>query len=152
MKNNRNFRRMLSILLVLALLLPCISIPAFSQDLPCAEDGCSGKYRSGICSVAGHLEAAPLDGGVYKISNAGQLYWFAALVNGGEVDADAALTADITIDSDLAWTPIGLYTSGRAYVAYAGTFDGAGHTIYGLTYDNTAYNGRYIRVLCITYL
>ena len=142
MKNNRNFRRMLSILLVLALLLPCISIPAFSQDLPCAEDGCSGKYRSGICSAAGHLEAAPIEDGIYRISNAGQLFWFAELVNGGEVDADAALTADITLDAGLAWTPIGLYTSGREYVAYAGTFDGAGYTIYGLTYDNTAYNGR----------
>ena len=113
MKNNRNFRRMISVLLVLALLLPCISIPAFSQDLPCAEDGCSGKYRSGICSAAGHLEAAPIEGGVYRISNPGQLFWFAELVNGGEVDADAALTADITIDTDLPWVPIGLYTSGR---------------------------------------
>ena len=52
MKNNRNFRRMISVLLVLAMLLPCISMTAFSQDLPCAEAGCSGKYRSGICAAA----------------------------------------------------------------------------------------------------
>ena len=48
MKNNRNIRRMISVLLILAMLLPCISMTAFSQDLPCAEAGCSGKYRSGM--------------------------------------------------------------------------------------------------------
>ena len=148
MKNNRNIRRMISVLLILAMLLPCISMTAFSQDLPCAEAGCSGKYRSGICSAAGHLEAAPIEDGIYRISNAGQLFWFAELVNGGENEYNgdngdvynAVLTADITIDAD--WTPIGLYTDARTYVRYSGTFDGAGHTIYGLNYDNTAYNGR----------
>ena len=148
MKKYPNMCRAIVFLLVLAMLLPTISMTVFSQDIPCVEDGCSGKYRNGICSEAGHYEAAPLEEGVYKISNAGQLYWFAALVNGGEVDADAALTADITINADmeaedkLAWTPIGLYTSGREFVSYAGTFDGNGKTIYGLYYDNTNYDGR----------
>ena len=149
MKKYPNLSRALALLLVLALVLPCISMTAFSQDIPCAENGCSGKYRNGICSKdAAHYEAAPIEGGVYKISNAGQLYWFAALVNSGENDADAALTADITINADmeaedkLAWTPIGLYTSARENVRYAGTFDGAGKTIYGLYYDNTNYDGR----------
>ena len=149
MKKYPKFSRTLAFLLVLAMLLPCISMTAFSQDIPCAQVGCSGKYQNGICSKdAAHFEAAPEEGGVYKISNAGQLYWFAALVNAGENDADAALTADITINADmaaegkLAWTPIGLYTSAREFVSYAGTFDGAGHTIYGLYYDNTNYDGR----------
>ena len=149
MKKYPNISRMLAILLVLALLVPSISMTAFSQDIPCAEDGCSGKYRSGICTVdAAHFEAAPAEGGVYRISNAGQLYWFAALVNSGENDSDAVLTADITINADmsaeekLAWTPIGLYTSAREHVRYAGTFDGAGYTIYGLYYDNTKFDGR----------
>ncbi len=145
---NRNMRRMLSVLLIWAMLLPAISMTAFSQDLPCAEDGCSGKYRNGICSAAGHYEAAPVEAGICKISNAGQLYWFAALVNSGDDACNAALTADITINADMAaedklqWTPIGLYTSAREFVAYSGTFDGAGHTIFGLYYDNTAYHGR----------
>ena len=149
MKKYPNLSRTLAILLVLALVLPCISMTAFSQDIPCAESGCSGKYRNGICSKdAAHYEAAPAEGGVYKISNAGQLYWFAALVNSGEVDADAALSADITINADMSaedkleWIPIGLYTSAREYVSYNGTFDGAGYTIYGLYYDNTNYDGR----------
>ena len=157
MKNNRNIRRMLSLLLVFALLMPYIGMSARSTDLPCAEDGCSGKYRNGICSVAGHLEAAPLSGGVYQISNAGQLYWFAELVNGGNTDSDAALTADITINADmdsddkLQWIPIGLYTSARENVSYCGTFNGAGYTIYGLYYEDTAYTGRnagFIGTLC----
>ena len=149
MKKYPNISRMLAILLVLALLVPIISMTAFSQDIPCVEDGCSGKYRSGICTVdAAHFEAAPAEGGVYRISNAGQLYWFAALVNSGEHDSDAVLTADIIINADmsaeekLAWTPIGLYTSAREHVRYAGTFDGAGYTIYGLYYDNTKFDGR----------
>ncbi|MBE6951052.1 MAG: hypothetical protein E7451_06910, partial [Ruminococcaceae bacterium] len=150
MKNNRNISRVIALLLVLAMLLPSVSMTVFSADTPCAEDGCSGKYRNGICSVAGHLEAAPVEGGVYQICNAGQLFWFAALVNSGdnEYDGDngdaydAVLTADITLDGEQAWTPIGLYTSGREFIRYSGTFDGAGHTIYGLTYDNTKFDGR----------
>ena len=142
MMKNRNMRRMLSVLLILAMLLPTISMTAFSQDLPCVEDGCSGKYRNGICSASGHYEAAPVEAGVYKISNAGQLYWFAALVNSGDDDCDAALTADITINADMtaeekrSWTPIGLYTSAREYVSYAGTFDGQNHTVSGLYYND----------------
>ena len=148
MMKNRNLSRTIAILLVLAMLLPCMSMSVFSQDIPCVEEGCSGKYRNGICSASGHYEAAPAEDGVYRISNAGQLFWFAQLVNGGENEYNgdngdvynAVLTADITIDAD--WTPIGLYTDARTYVRYSGTFDGAGHTIYGLNYDNTAYNGR----------
>ena len=156
MKKYRNICRMLSVLLVLAMLLPCIGMTANSADAPCAEDGCSGRYLGGICSAAGHFEAAPAEGGVYRISNAGQLYWFAALVNAGENEYDgdngevynAVLTNDIVLNADmaagekLAWTPIGLYTSAREFVRYSGTFDGAGYTIYGLYYDNVKFDGR----------
>ena len=87
----------------------------------------------------------------YEISNAEELYWFAALVNGeleGETQnksANAVLTADITVNNDVlyydgtlnnnnvsgfyTWTPIGNSES------YTGTFDGQGHTISGL-YNN----------------
>ena len=73
MMKNRNLSRTIAILLVLAMLLPCMSMSVFSQDIPCVEEGCSGKYRNGICSASGHFEAAPTEEGVYRISNAGQL-------------------------------------------------------------------------------
>ena len=156
MKKNRNISRIIAVLLVLAMMLSNVSMMVFSADSPCAEDGCSGTYRNGICSASGHYEAAPIEEDVYRISNAGQLYWFAALVNAGanEFGGDngevynAVLTADIILNADmsaedkLAWTPIGLYTSGREYVRYSGTFDGNGKTICGLYYDNTNYDGR----------
>ena len=92
---------------------------------------------SGVCS-----ENSP-----YEISNAEELYWFAALVNGElegvsqNTSANAVLTADITVNNDvlysdgtlnenysnfITWTPIGYFES------YTGTFDGQGHTISGL--------------------
>ena len=78
--------------------------------------------------------------GVYQIANAYNLASFAAVVNGGENDADAVVTADIdladVITSD-AWTSIGTNA-----VPYKGTFDGQGHTIKNITYTATGqYNG-----------
>ena len=89
----------------------------------------------------------------YQIGTAGELYWFAGLVNGdasvctGGVSqnksANAVLTANITVNKDVLnangqpngegdafrkWTPIGQSFS----KAYSGTFDGQGHTISGL--------------------
>ena len=83
---------------------------------------------------------------VYEISNAGQLYWFAGLVNGTlpGVDqnraANAVLTTDIVVNKSVLksdgtlndgtfkeWTPIGT----DEYL-YAGTVDGKNHTICGL--------------------
>ena len=88
----------------------------------------------------------------YQIGKAGELYWFAGLVNGdasvctGGVSqnksANAVLTANITVNKDVLnangqpngegdafrkWTPIG-----QSFKAYSGTFDGQGHTISGL--------------------
>ncbi len=106
--------------------------------------------NDGFC-VCGAYEPAKLDGGVYQISNAGQLYWFAQTVNEGDYDANAELTNDITINENVLndagnvnsnsassftqWTPIcgkkiGLYD----YTEYTGTFDGQGYTISGLYY------------------
>ncbi len=78
--------------------------------------------------------------GVYQIANAYNLASFAAVVNGGENDADAVVTADIdladVITSD-AWTSIGTND-----VPYKGTFDGQGYTIKNITYTATGqYNG-----------
>ena len=70
--------------------------------------------------------------GVYQIANAYNMASFAALVNAGENEADAVVTADIdladVITSD-AWTSVGTDD-----VPYKGTFDGQGHTIKNITY------------------
>ena len=90
---------------------------------------------------------------VYQIRNAGELYWFAGLVNGTltdveqDLDACAVLTGDIIINKDVlnsdgtlngtptnVWTPIGR----DEYNTYTGTFDGQGHTISGIYIDSNA--------------
>ena len=71
----------------------------------------------------------------YKITNAGELYWFARCVNiGKQASANAILMADIDLEGRV-WYPIGLYNDvaeengGLVMQSYKGTFDGNGHTI-----------------------
>ena len=97
------------------------------------------EYENGISSTGEYQQPATDENGVYQIANAGNLYWFAGLVNGTLGDgtskdtaANAVLTADITINKDIddptyKWMPIG-----DVYNQYTGTFDGRGHTISGL--------------------
>ena len=94
----------------------------------------------GFCTFCDRYQPAILNGGVYEIFNAGQLFWFAALVNGdtsqegitaSTTNASAVLTTDITISAGHSWTAIGDYSR-----PYTGTFDGAGHTIEGLILNN----------------
>ena len=84
---------------------------------------------------------------VYEISNAGQLYWFAGLVNGtlSGVTKNAVLTADIVVNKNVLksdgtlnegtfkeWTPIGI----NEHNPYEyGIFDGQNHTISGLYFS-----------------
>ena len=96
---------------------------------------------------------------VYEISNAGQLYWFAGLVN-GTLDgvkqntlANAILTANITVNENLldslqydaknnvsngsdfiSWTPIA-DCMGNNITGYSGTFDGNNKTVSGLYFN-----------------
>ena len=84
--------------------------------------------------------------GYYKITNAGQLSWFACLVVGdtsqsgiteADPDAKAVLTADIDITVlaerfGKTWSGIG-----TADTPFTGVFDGNGYTIKGLTIDST---------------
>ena len=91
----------------------------------------------GVCTLCGGYQPAELNGDVYEISNAGQLFWFAALVNGTLTDGtaqNAAASAVLTTNIDLTgadWTPIG-----NASTIYTGTFDGQNHTISGMTLEN----------------
>ena len=96
---------------------------------------------------------------VYEISNAGQLYWFAGLVN-GTLDgveqntlANAILTVNITVNENLldslqydtegnvsngsdfiTWTPIADWMGNRT-TQYSGTFDGNNKTVSGLYFN-----------------
>lgn len=96
---------------------------------------------------------------VYEISNSGQLYWFAGLVN-GTLDgveqntlANAILTANITVNENLldslqydtegnvsngsdfiTWTPIADWMGNRT-TQYSGTFDGNNKTVSGLYFN-----------------
>ena len=97
--------------------------------------------------------------GVFEIGNAGQLYWFAdMIIKNGAVSAGAILTDDITVNENVltangelnpnltnprSWTPIGYPVD-----SYKGTFDGQGHKISGLYFndENTTYIGLFQNV------
>ena len=74
------------------------------------------------------------EGGVYQIASALDLCTFSQIVNeGGETEAQAALVADIDMtDYSEDFQPIGLWDK-----AFAGTFDGKGHTIRNLHLSGT---------------
>ena len=99
---------------------------------------------------------------VYEIGNAGQLFWFAGLVN-GTLDgveqntlANAILTANITVNENLldslqydtegnvsngsdfiTWTPIADWMGNRT-TQYSGTFDGNNKTVSGLYFNGAS--------------
>ncbi len=119
-------------------------------------------YENGFCSACGVYEPAvwDADANAYEISNAGELYWFAALVNGTlagvaqNTSANAYLTQNITVNENVIvngalttdtaslrmWTPIG-----SPFDPYCGVFDGKGYEISGLYcigYDDVGLFGR----------
>lgn len=71
----------------------------------------------------------------YAISTPGELKRFRDAVNGGTAfeGKTVTLTADIDLDGSAGdpWTPIGDY-----YNPFAGVFDGQGHTVSGLHFDD----------------
>lgn len=99
------------------------------------------KYNTnGFCTVCGEYQPATLSGSVYQISNGGQMFWFAALVNGDgthavfakkDPAASAVLTKDVALESR-EWTPIGSLSN-----IYTGTFDGQGKTVSGMFITKT---------------
>lgn len=72
------------------------------------------------------VETPELVDGFYQLTNAADLCWFAEYVNGGEVTANAVLTADIDM-TDAAFAPIG-----NDNAKYKGKFDGQNHVISNL--------------------
>ena len=84
------------------------------------------------CAVTVKAPAEPAQkDGVYQIGNADELVWFVKKVNGGENAISAVLAKDIDL-ADVVWAPIG-----NGSVAFAGSFDGVGHTVSNLTVDYT---------------
>lgn len=80
-----------------------------------------------------------MDGDFYLISTADELRLFASMVNGGQTNISAKLTADILLNNTEgwenwgstapanSWTPIGSNAN-----PFTGTFDGQGHTVSGI--------------------
>ena len=95
MRVGETLRKALGILLCLMMLVQCLPVRVFAAD--CAHTG----YVNGFCVDCGIYEVPAgkgTSGEPYQIANAGQLYWFAQLVDEGTLDADAVLTADITVN------------------------------------------------------
>ena len=140
-----------------------IDIPEHKFPAEFDEDGFKSCYECGkevyqsaeVVSDTHHPELKDHYADYYAIENAGQLYWFAGLVNGdpsvcaGDVtqnpSANAVLTKSITVNEGVlesdgtlvdsvrgfkSWTPIGNYRVND--VSYAGTFDGQGFNVSGL--------------------
>lgn len=128
----------------------------------CTDDGCDAYepavFTTGKYDIDANGEITDSDE-AYEIGNAGQLYWFAGLVNGTLTDgtaqnlgANAVLTADIIVNKDLltsiktdedgnvtngssfkAWRPMGMADENGEFTGYyKGIFDGNGHSISGL--------------------
>ena len=128
----------------------------------CTDSGCSAYepavLTTGKYDIDANGEITDSDE-AYEIGNAGQLYWFAGLVNGTLTDgtvqnlkANAVLTADIIVNKDLLtsintdddgkvtngtsfriWLPMGKINANNGQqMLYAGIFDGKGHSISGV--------------------
>lgn len=91
------------------------------------------------------------ENGFYLISNGDELRYFSGLVNSGQTDVSAKLTADIELNDNVdqymewpdvapknVWKPIGKNFEN----SFMGTFDGQGHSISGI-YIKSAFSGDY---------
>ena len=90
-------------------------------------------------TLAADLSGSGTEDDPYLIATAGDLAAFRDLVNKTAKKSTSTLCAKLTKNIVLSgdWTPIATATNTYSdYVAYGGTFDGAGHTISGLHIDN----------------
>ena len=121
-----------------------------------AKDGENDIYHNHLTETCAYCPYTPetpdTEKGKYIIDNARKLYWFSMFVNGDpsmfntkHLEASAVLAADIVVNPDVIskvnegtasiycsdWIPIGDNSN-----PFAGSFDGKGHTISGLYFDN----------------
>ena len=110
---------------------------------PCAHN----FDDAGFCGICKYYESAPDTNadGYYEISTVGQLYWFAAQVNGGNGTMNAVLMQDIVVNAGVMtasstnarpWTSIGC--DNVQGLTYNGIFDGQNHTISGLYFTDAS--------------
>ena len=109
------------------------------------------------CTAVGAVGTQPTNGdgssaNPYQIATKDNLLWFAEHVNQVNLTACAILTADITVNNGVldsngnlngdgssfsVWTPIGSWGSEpNTYKGFAGEFNGNGHTISGLYFND----------------
>ena len=95
------------------------------------------NYVNGFCTCkAAPYEPARLNSeGYYEIDNGGKLFWLAFMVNNGNGNINARLTADVDLESR-SWTPMGNGT-----YRHSGEFDGQGHSIRNLMVKTDASTG-----------
>ena len=104
------------------------------------------SYIDGFCTYCDGFQEPQREGLYYQISNAGELYWFAAKVNSGKTNINATLTADITVNKNVlnadgklngngknfrVWTPIGDKNH-----TFIGKILGGGKTVSGLYFKD----------------
>ena len=114
---------------------------------------CNNAYQPADLTTNKYdIDGDKINDAVYEISNAGQLYWFAGLVNGTlsgvtqNASANAVLTKDIVVNKNVLksdgtvnegtfkeWTPIATSAS-----PYTGIFEGQNYTISGLYFKQEA--------------
>ena len=123
---------------------------------------CSHRYENGFCLDCDAYEPAQRVGYVYEIYNAGQLYWFAALVNENLEDyifgetVHCRLMADIVINENVLKADGTLNGDGSTFRTWEpiaslyGGFHGNGKTISGL-YFNAPSTGKDVALIsCVT--
>ena len=92
-----------------------------------------------VQSGDGYANELKQDGDFYLISTADELRLFASMVNGGQTNISAKLTADILLNNTEGWENWGSTAPANSWMPigsdanpFTGTFDGQGHTISGL--------------------
>ena len=163
---NQKLRKVLSIIICLALVMSYVPMVSFTAGAAAAD--ITVTIDTGA-SVA--LRDAD-DDGYYDIGTSNELYAFVAAINAGNTSINAELTANIDLNSGYtfnsdgtvtfggatvtsgysSWTPIG-----SADIVYTGILDGANKTISGLYFNGSveyvgffAYMGGTVKNLNIT--
>jgi len=128
------------------------------EEKDCVCDNCPYIFghtdadTNGICDDCKLYFEPDIEEGYYQIANAGNLLWFAQLVNAGDYDANAILVNNIAInrgtmtvseqgevlfggmEPEYTWIPIGKSSLNEKYT---GEFDGNDMTISGLYINNS---------------